>query len=90
MSAKDGSNRRLKPIITVWSTSLICSQQASTRAMSRSIGFSHRTALPASTAREIRSTWVGVGDPMTTASIVSSASTASTSEVATAPCFSAS
>ncbi|MDP2350740.1 MAG: Gfo/Idh/MocA family oxidoreductase, partial [Chloroflexota bacterium] len=47
-SAKDGSKRRLKPSITNGALSLIASHVASIFAMSRSIGFSHRTFLPAS------------------------------------------
>ncbi len=48
--------------------SWIRAQQASTLARSRSIGFSHSTALPASTARTSRSRWVSVDEAISTAS----------------------
>ena len=43
-SPERGPNRRLKPIMTVGFSLLICCQQASTRVMSTSIGFSQSTA----------------------------------------------
>src|SRR5258708_882360 len=63
-----GSKRRLKPTST--GTGVLASEarQRSTLAMSRSIGFSHRIALPAAAARSIRSTWVLVGVQITIAS----------------------
>ena len=76
--------------MTTGDSGAISAQHASTRAMSRSIGFSHNTALPARTAATTRSTWVLVGDPMITASTPSSASTVATSAVACAPCRAAS
>ena len=79
MSENDGSKRRLKPSMTRSVSAPISAEQASTRAMSRSIGFSQSTALPVRTARMSRSTCVGVGDATTTASIDGSSITASTS-----------
>src|SRR5260370_32608109 len=58
---KDGSNRRLKPIITRGLLPAISLQQARARSRSRSTGFSHSTALPALTAAVINGTWVSVG-----------------------------
>src|SRR3954470_2122530 len=51
----------------------ISAQQASTLARSRSIGFSHRMALPALAAAVISSTWVSVDDAIRTASTPPSA-----------------
>ena len=65
---KEGSKRRLKPTMMVGLRSLIRAQEASTLARSRSIGFSHSTALPASTARTSRSRWVSVDEAISTAS----------------------
>src|SRR6266853_1017547 len=58
---KDGSNRRLKPIITRGLLPAISLQQARARSRSRSTGFSHSTALPALTAALINGTCVSVG-----------------------------
>ena len=58
-SRNDGSKRRLKPTITVGFSAAISVQHRSTRARSRSIGFSQSTAFPARTARVSRSTCVG-------------------------------
>ena len=52
-------------------------QASSTRAASRSIGFSQKIALPALAKRSIRSAWVSVGVQITTASISSASSIAS-------------
>ena len=84
-SAKLGSKRRLKPSMmgTVWP--LICSWQARTVSMSRSMGFSHSTASPWAAARVMRSTWVGVGEPMMTPSRPGSAKTSAGSCTARAP-----
>ena len=42
------------------------------RAMSRSIGFSHRTFLPARTDARMRSVWVAVAEAISTASTLAS------------------
>ena len=73
-----GSNRRLKPIWTDAPDSATIARHASTRSMSRWIGFSHRMALPACAARSIRSQCVSVEVAISTAWTDSSASAAST------------
>ena len=88
-AAKDGSKRRLKPIWIGTSNGPISCQQASTLPMSRSIGFSHRMALPALAAAVISSTWVSVDDAIRTASTVLSSSASSTAAATIAPCRSA-
>src|SRR6266700_2059572 len=85
ISAKVGSNRRLNPTITVESRPLMSSQHASTRARSRSIGFSQSTALPARTEAVSRSTWVAVGEAMMTAPMLSSPRITSASWAGVAP-----
>ena len=85
ISRKVGSNRRLKPSITNGALSLIAAQVASMRAMSRSIGFSHSTFLPASTASRRRSVWVAVADAIRTASTDGSAMASPGSGLALAP-----
>ena len=64
---KDGSNRRLKPIITRGLLPAISLQHARARSRSRSTGFSHSTALPAPTAAVINGTWLSVGVATSTA-----------------------
>jgi hypothetical protein len=81
----DGSKRRLKPTITTGSRPPISAQQASTLAMSRWIGFSQSTALPAFTARVSRSTWVSVEEAISTARTPGSASASSTEPATVAP-----
>jgi hypothetical protein len=71
--------------MTVAFSPLMSSQQASTRARSRSIGFSQSTALPARAHAVSRSTWVGVGEAMITASMPGSPRIASASPVGAAP-----
>src|SRR6516225_11910937 len=66
---KCGSKRRLKPTINVALVSSTTFRQALTRSMSRSIGFSQKTALPAREKRSMRSAWVSVGVQMITALI---------------------
>src|SRR5262249_47774025 len=60
-------------------------RQRSTRLMSRSIGFSHRTALPVRAEAVIRSTCVLVEEATTTASTSGSASAAAGSGAVRAP-----
>ena len=84
-SRNEGSKRRLKPTITVGFSAAISVQHRSTRARSRSIGFSQSTAFPARTARVSRSTWVGVAEAMTTASTLGSSMAASTVGAVAAP-----
>ena len=84
-SRNDGSKRRLNPTITVGFSAAISTQHRSTRAKSRSIGFSQSTALPARTARVSRSTWVGVAEAMTTASTLGSSIAVSTLAAVAAP-----
>ena len=76
-AAKWGSKRRLKPSITFAPVSRMTLRQALTRAMSRSIGFSQKTALPTRENRSIRSAWVLVGVHISTASTSSDCSIAS-------------
>ena len=84
-AANDGSKRRLKPNMTGVVTASSSSRAASTSAMSRAMGFSHRTALPAFAAASRWRMCRGVGDPMMTASIESSVKTESMSVVWRAP-----
>ena len=84
-AANDGSKRRLKPNMTGVVTAPSSSRAASTSAMSRAMGFSHRTALPAFAAASRWGMCRGVGDPMMTASIESSVKTESMSVVWRAP-----
>ena len=81
----EGSKRRLKPIITSGFRSRISAQQAEARAKSRSIGFSHSTALPARAAAVISGTCVSVEVAISTACTAGSASTASTLSAWRAP-----
>ena len=60
-------------------------QQASTRARSRSIGFSQSTALPACAEAVSSATWVGVGEAMMTASMSGSPRIVFASPVGAAP-----
>src|SRR5258706_5106216 len=79
---KFGSNLRLKPTSRGTPVCLTTARQASTRARSRSIGFSQNTALPARAAASIRIAWVSVELAITTAWIAGSASAAAASPTA--------
>src|SRR5262245_11276888 len=68
-----GSKRRLKPMATGTRCFRRSARQRSTRLISRSIGFSHSTALPMRADAVMRSTWVFVEDATTTASSSGSA-----------------
>ena len=78
-AAKLGSKRRLKPNMTGTVTASSSAWAASTSFMSRAIGFSHSTALPALAAASRWGMCSGVGEPTMTASISGSAKTSSTS-----------
>ena len=68
-AAKLGSNRLLKPTMSVAFRLSTTSRQRLMRSALRSIGFSQKIALPAFAARSIRSACRSVGVPMMTASI---------------------
>src|SRR3954453_7419816 len=85
ISAKVLSKRRLKASITRPPTRSTSAAALSLLAMSRSIGFSQRTALPSSTAFRRKPTWVSVGVPITTASTSDRATAAIGSVIASVP-----
>ena len=68
-SLKVGSKRRWKPIMQATPAARTFSPHSTARGTDRSTGFSQKMCLPAAAARVIRSEWVLVGEPMTTASI---------------------
>ena len=88
--AKVLSKRRLKASITRPPTRSTSAAALSLLAMSRSIGFSQRTALPSSTAFSRKPTCVSVGVPITTASTSGRAMAAIGSVIASVPRASAS
>ena len=86
-AAKEGSNRRLKPNMTGVEMESRSVLAASTSAMSKAMGFSHRTALPAFAAARRCGMCSGVGEPMMTASTCGSAKASSASLADRAPSY---
>ena len=76
-SEKVGSKRRWKPIMQATPAACTATAHPTARATDKSTGFSQKICLPACAARWIRSLWVSVGEAITTASMLASASTAS-------------
>ena len=85
IAANEGSKRRLKPNITGVVMASSSDSTAVTSAMSRAIGFSQSTALPAFAAASRCGMCSGVGEPMITASMFGSVKMSSVCLAARAP-----